>query len=104
MRVLHKILLTEKQTAQTEKLAERAKNPINRYGFLVTPDAHKNDIKKAIEELYEVKVDKINTMNYDGKVIRRNTASGLVVGRRSAFKKAIVTLKEGYNIDLYRNI
>lgn len=104
MRVLQKIILTEKQTADTEKLASREKNPINRYGFLVTPDATKHEIKKAIEELYNVKVDKLNTMNYDGKVVRRNSASGVIVGRKPAFKKAIVTLKEGYNIDLYRNI
>lgn len=54
--------------------------------------------------MYDVEVASVNTMNYDGKVLRRNTKSGVIVGRQTAYKKAIVTLKEGFNIDLYSNI
>lgn len=103
MRVLQKIIMTEKQAAITEKLGGREK-PINCYGFIVTPDASKVQIKHAVESLYDVKVASVNTMNYDGKKTKRNTASGVIVGRKSAFKKAIVTLKDGYSIDLYSNI
>ena len=76
----------------------------NRVGFHVSPDANKLEIKAAIEEMYDVKVVKINTMNYDGKRKSRNTKSGVIYGREAAFKKAIVTLKEGDVIDFFKNI
>lgn len=104
MGILKKLILTEKQTKLTEQLSSRENNPINCYGFIVSPDADKVAIKKAVEEMYDVKVASVNTMNYDGKVLRRNTKSGVIVGRQTAYKKAIVTLKDGYNIDLYSNI
>jgi large subunit ribosomal protein L23 len=76
----------------------------NRYGFLVAKEANKLQIKKAVEELYGVTVDSVNTMLYGGKIKSRNTKSGLLIGRTNATKKAIVTLAEGNKIDFYSNI
>jgi large subunit ribosomal protein L23 len=97
MGIIIKPIVTEKQTKITEKFP-------NRVGFRVSPDANKQEIKTAIEELYGVTVIKINTMNYDGKRKSRYTKSGTVTGKESAFKKAIVTLKEGEQIDFFSNI
>ena len=97
MAIIIKPILTEKQTKVSEKFE-------NRYGFLVAPNANKAEIKNAIEALYNVKVDSVNTMNYDGRKSVRNTASGVIVGKAAAYKIAIVTLKEGSSIDLFSNI
>jgi len=97
MGIIIKPIVTEKQTQITGKFS-------NRVGFRVSPDANKFEIKAAIENLYEVTVVKINTMNYDGKRKSRYTKTGVVSGRESSFKKAIVTLKEGETIDLFKNI
>jgi large subunit ribosomal protein L23 len=97
MGIIIKPIVTEKQTLITEKKE-------NRVGFRVTPDADKFQIKKAIEELYGVNVVKVNTMNYDGKRKSRYTKSGVINGKEAAFKKAIVTLKEGQKIDFFSNI
>lgn len=83
-------------TVQGEKL--------NRYGFIVDRRANKVQIRAAVEQMYDVKVMDINTMNYMGKVKSRYTKSGLLVGRSNHYKKAIVTLKEGDQIDFYSNI
>jgi len=97
MGIIIKPVVTEKQTRITEKFP-------NRVGFRVSPDANKIEIKSAIENLYEVTVVKVNTMNYDGKRKSRYTKSGVISGKTPAFKKAIVTLKEGETIDLFKNI
>jgi large subunit ribosomal protein L23 len=76
----------------------------NRYGFLVDKNANKLQIKKAVEELYSVTVASVNTIRYGGKIKSRNTKSGLLMGRTSAVKKAIITLAEGNKIDFYSNI
>ena len=96
MQILIKPLVTEKLNDISEKL--------NRFGFVVNKDANKIQIKKAVEEMYNVTVEKVNTMNYAGKVKSRYTKSGVQVGKTAAFKKAIVTLAEGDNIDFYSNI
>ena len=83
-------------TAISEKL--------NKFAFIVDKNANKYQIKDAVEQLYDVKVVAVNTMNYDGKKKSRYTKSGVVTGRRPAFKKAVVTLKEGDTIDFYSNI
>ena len=97
MGIIIKPIVTEKQTAITEKFP-------NRYGFRVSPDANKLEIKKAVEQMYGVTVKDVNTMNYDGKKKSRYTKSGIINGKTSAFKKAIVTLKEGETIDFFSNI
>lgn len=96
MGIIIKPLVTEKMTAITDKL--------NRFGFIVRPDANKLEIKKEIEALYNVTVVDVNTMKYLGKSKRRYTRSGIIDGRTNAYKKAIVTLKEGDTIDFYSNI
>lgn len=61
-----------------------------RYTFKVVKSATKTQIKAAVEQIFQVRVDKVNTSNYDGKLKRM----GRNEGRRSAFKKAIVTLTD----------
>jgi large subunit ribosomal protein L23 len=96
MSILLKPIVTEKMTLQGDKF--------NRYGFIVARNANKLQIKKAVEELYQVTVDSVNTMRYGGKIKSRNTKSGLLTGRTAASKKAVVTLAEGNKIDFYSNI
>jgi large subunit ribosomal protein L23 len=96
MNILLKPIVTEKMTSQGDKY--------NRYGFLVAKNANKLQIKKAVEELYGVTVDSVNTMRYGGKIKTRNTKSGLLQGKTDATKKAVVTLAEGNKIDFYSNI
>ena len=97
MGIIVKPLVTEKMNAITEKNNSR-------FGFIVRPEANKEDIKKEVEALYNVKVLGVNTLRYNGKNKSRYTRSGLIKGRTNAFKKAIVTLKEGDTIDFYSNI
>lgn len=96
MDILLKPIVTEKMTAQAEDL--------NRYGFIVDRRANKIQIKNAVEEMYGVTVDSVNTMVYLGKKKARYTKSGIVEGRENTVKKAIVTLAEGDKIDFYSNI
>lgn len=96
MGIIIKPLVTEKLT----KIADK----FNRVGFVVSPKANKLEIKSAIESLYGVTVIGVNTMNYAGKDKSRYTKSGLINGRSNAFKKAVVTLKEGDTIDFFSNI
>ena len=91
-----KPLVTEKMTALTEKQ--------NKFGFIVRPDANKIEIAKEVEALYNVTVVAVNTCNYSGKSKSRYTRAGLIRGRKPAFKKAIVTIKDGETIDFYSNI
>ncbi|MBR6962723.1 MAG: 50S ribosomal protein L23 [Prevotella sp.] len=97
MAFIIKPLVTEKMTKITEKRP-------NRYGFVVRPEANKLQIKDEIESLYNVTVVDVNTMRYAGKRSSRYTKAGLIRGQRNAFKKAVVTLKEGETIDFYSNI
>lgn len=92
-----KPLVTEKMNSITEKFP-------NRFGFVVRPEANKLEIKKEIEDLYNVTVVDVNTSLYLGKRKSRYTRRGLSKGQANAYKKAIVTLKEGDTIDFYSNI
>ena len=76
----------------------------NKFGFIVRPDANKIEIQKEVEARYNVTVTDVNTMVYGGKSKRRYTRAGLIKGRTNAFKKAVVTLKDGDTIDFYSNI
>ncbi|MCX6166603.1 MAG: 50S ribosomal protein L23 [Sphingobacteriales bacterium] len=96
MEILKKPILTEKATGLTEKL--------NRYAFQVDPKANKLQIKDAIQKMYGVTIEAVNTLVVSGKVKSRGTKAGVVSGRTPKYKKAIVTLKEGEVIDFYRNI
>lgn len=97
MGIIIRPIVTEKQTTITEKKT-------NRFGFRVSPNANKLEIKSAIEAMYNVKVIDVNTMNYYGKRKRRYAKTGIICGRHNLYKKAIVTLKEGDVIDLFSNI
>ncbi|MCK5775388.1 MAG: 50S ribosomal protein L23 [Bacteroidales bacterium] len=96
MDIIIKPIITEKMTAQAEEM--------NRYGFIVDRGADKIQIRAAVESLYGVKVSSVNTMRYGGKTKSRYTKTGFVQGKTNAYKKAIITLKEGEVIDFYSNI
>lgn len=96
MEIIVKPIVTEKMTKSGDAL--------NKYGFIVNKEVNKLQIKKAVEEMYDVSVETVNTMRYGGDVKSRYTKGGVVTGRTSAYKKAIVTLVEGNKIDFYSNI
>jgi large subunit ribosomal protein L23 len=119
MAFIIKPLITEKMNNITEKSSvdrtykpktgkhrgeEVTKKAQAKYGFIVKPEANKVEIAKEIEALYNVTVKDVNTLRYAGKRSSRYTKAGLVRGQKNAFKKAIVTLKEGDTIDFYSNI
>ena len=109
-----KPLVTEKMTKITDKSSvertykvkgeERTKKAETKYGFIVKPEANKIEIKNEVEGLYNVTVIAVNTIKYAGKRSARYTKAGLVKGHKNAYKKAIVTLKDGDAIDFYSNI
>ena len=96
MSIIKKPVITEKMTLESEKF--------NRYAFVVDRKANKIQIKKAIEEQYDVVVDSVRTMVCIGKKRVRGSKSGIIVGKTSTCKKAIVQLPEGEAIDFYSNI
>ena len=96
MGILIKPIVTEKLTVQGEKL--------NRYGFIVDREANKLQIKAAVEQLYNVTVADVNTVNYHGKRKSRYTKAGMLTGRANHYKKAYVTLAGEDKIDFYANI
>ena len=96
MGILIKPIVTEKLTIQGEKL--------NRYGFIVDREANKLEIKAAVEQMYNVTVAEVNTVNYHGKRKSRYTKAGMLNGRTNHYKKAYVTLAGEDKIDFYANI
>jgi large subunit ribosomal protein L23 len=96
MNIIIKPLVTEKMTAISEKT--------NRYGFIVDRRADKQQIKDAIEKLYDVKVESVNTLIQRGKDVTRYTKAGLIKGSKSTFKKAYVQLKGDATIDIFSGI
>jgi len=95
MNVIIKPIVSEKMTQQTEAL--------NDYGFVVNRKSNKIEIRKAIEDNYNVKVKSIRTMIYRGKEKSRFTKTGVIKGATSSFKKAIVRLEKDNSIDFYNN-
>jgi large subunit ribosomal protein L23 len=87
----YSILLKPLLTERTAML----KDVLNQYTFQVATDANKSEIKRAVETLFKVKVDKVRTMNCGGKMRRM----GRFEGRRADTKKAIVSLKKGQKIE-----
>ena len=96
MSILIKPIITEKMTNDSELF--------NRYGFVVNKKANKVEIKKAVEATYGVSVNDVRTMNYPVKRVTKFTKSGVQNGMKGAYKKAIVQLADGENIDFYSNI
>jgi len=96
MRNIHEVIVrpvvTEKSTDQLDRNAA--------YSFVVAKDANKVEIAQAIEKLFNVKVQNVRTMVYRGKERR----VGRHIGRRAAWKKAVVTLRQGDTIELFEGV
>lgn len=92
--VLIRPLITEKMTKITEK------HP-NKFGFIVSLDANKIEIAKAIKDKFNVDVVSVNTVRHQGKSRTQFTRKGRFTGRTARYKKAYVTLKEGQTIDIF---
>jgi large subunit ribosomal protein L23 len=91
--ILIKPVISEK----TEQLSAKK----NQYAFIVDKKANKIEIKKAVESTYGTNVLDVNTTIMPAKLKSRNSRSGVLKGRVSAFKKAYVTLAEGEELDIY---
>lgn len=96
MEILEKPVITEKYT----ELGEAQ----NQYAFICHPKADKGQIKRAVERIYEVSVKKVRTMRYARENKTRYTKTNIIKGKTAMYKKAIVTLAEGDEIDFYSNI
>ena len=84
--------------------AETISEEHGQYTFMVDKKANKIQIKKEIERIYNVDVRSVNTMIMPSKIKRRNTKSGVNFGRISGYKKAVVKLAEGDEIDFFGDI
>ena len=87
--IINTVRMNEKGTRQGESF--------NQYTVVADPRANKTQIRQAVQELFKVKVTKVNTLNVRGKARRQRTAQA---GQTNDWKKAIVTLKEGQKISL----
>lgn len=96
MSILIKPVITEKATMDSEVN--------NRYTFEVAKTSNKVEIKKAVEAVYGVSVEKVRTINVRPNRKSRYTKSGVITGKTNAVKKAIVQVAEGDTIDFYNNI
>jgi large subunit ribosomal protein L23 len=93
MRTAHDIILAPVVSEKSYDLIENN----NTYTFEVDPRANKEQIKHAVEQVFDVKVLRVNTMNRKGKVKR----TGYKLGKRKDIKRAVVTLAAGDSIDLF---
>jgi large subunit ribosomal protein L23 len=96
MEVLKKPLITEKTSAQSESAGK--------YTFLVEKKANKVEIKKAVEKMYGVNVEEVNTSVMPSKPKNRNTKTRIISGRKGSYKKAVVKVAQGETIDFYNEI
>ena len=96
MSIIRKPVITEKMTDQGEQY--------NRFAFVVDKRANKIQIKKAVEKLYNVSVDKVRTLKYGSILRTRYTKSGIQRGKSNVTKRAIVQVAEGDTIDFFNNI
>ena len=96
MSIIIKPVVSEKMT----KIGEKH----NRVAFRVRRDANKIEIKKAVEALYNVTMESVNTIQVKGKHKSRYTKAGMIEGTTPFYKKAIITLAKDNNIDFYSNI
>ncbi len=87
----------------TEKATQLSENH-NQYSFVVDKKATKAEIKHEVERLYGVKVEKVRTMIMPKKPKYRYTRTSIIRGHKPSYKKAVVTLAEGHEIDFYSNI
>ncbi len=84
--------------------AQMLSDNLQKYTFMVDRKANKIQIRKAVEEMYSVAVDSVNTIVVPGKNKKRFTRAGVQSGRVSPYKKAIVTLQEGEEIDFFGDL
>jgi large subunit ribosomal protein L23 len=91
--ILIKPIISEKSDKLSDKL--------RKYTFMVDKKANKVEIRKAIEEMYSVNVESVNTAMMPGKAKTRYSKTGVMKGRKPSFKKAVVSLAEGENIDFF---
>ncbi len=96
MSILIKPIITEKANTDSELH--------NRYTFVVNKRANKIEIKEAVEEAYGITVERVRTMNYPIERKTKYTKKGIAQSKTGGYKKAIVQLAEGDNIDFYSNI
>jgi len=87
-------------TEKALELKEETQDKKQLLTFRVDVHANKNDIKEAVEKIFQVKVESVRIANYQGKLVRR----GRTMGRRSSWKKAYVTLKAGQPVVDYAAI
>ncbi len=88
-----KVIITGKLTEKGNRLRTKE----NKYLFVVDKDSNKLEIKKAVEDIFKVKVKKVTTMNQHGKLKKM----GRFEGKRSNWKKAIVQLMPGEGIEIF---
>jgi large subunit ribosomal protein L23 len=96
MRIIYDVIKRPLFTEKGMNIKERE----NKILIEVNPDANKHEIKKAVEEIFKVKVEKVATINQRGKMRR----FGRSIGRRSDIKKAIITLKKGEKLDFIEGV
>ncbi len=87
----------------TEK-ADKLSGDRNQYTFVVNRNANKIEIRKAVAKMYNVEVKSVNTMVMPAKAKNRNTRRGMIKGRVSSFKKAVVTLADGESINFFSDL
>lgn len=90
--VIRRPLVTEKSTIGREDH--------NLATFAVNPEANKHDIRRAVEELFNVEVESVRTMRQP----RKSRRSGRIIGRKTEWKKAIVSLAEGHSIEFFEGV
>ncbi len=98
------ILKRPKLSEKMANISEKNKGNKERYLFIVDIRANKIQIGEAVAKMYNVKVDAVNTLNYKGKAKSRYTKGKVVAGHTKAYKKAVVTVKEGEIIDFYAEL
>ncbi|MCB0687735.1 MAG: 50S ribosomal protein L23 [Saprospiraceae bacterium] len=94
--ILIKPIISEKAEVLSDKLQH--------YTFMVDRNANKIEIRKAVEQMYNVSVAAVNTLVIPGKTKKRFTRAGVQTGRVAPYKKAIITLSEGETIDFFGDI
>lgn len=98
MSIIKRPIITEKMTYLSEDRG------LPQYSFEVAIKATKQEIKAAVEEVYEVNVERVNTQVVRGKRRSRYSKRGVITGKSPNYKKAIITLAEGEEIDFYKHI
>ncbi len=93
--ILIKPVITEKSTKMSDKN--------NVYTFVVAKSANKIEIRKAVEDMFNVSVANVNTAIMPGKPKSRSTKTTIVRGTKSSYKKAFVTLTPGETINIFGN-